>query len=128
MWLLVLSSLESAIFVGCGGGEGGKYKPKLSSSLSGARGSSCSGSASTYSSLGLGLGDGDSGGTTSRAGGIWRRIGNMGLSAGEWAGLASADSAEEEGAVGVRYGSAMVGNNSGTATQGLMCLLVYEVL
>ena len=127
MWLLVLSSLESAIFVCCGGGgKGGKYNPKSSSSLSGARGSSCSGSASAYSSSGSG--DGDGGGITSRAGGIWRRTGDMGLSTGEWAGLASADSAEEEGAVGVRYGSAMVGNDSGTATQGLMCLLVYEVL
>ena len=127
MWLLVLSLLESAIFVGCGGGgEGGKYNPKSSSSLLGARGSSCSGSASAY--LSSGSGDGDSGGTTSRAGGIWRRIGDMGLSTGEWAGLASADSAKEEGAVGVRYGSAMVGNDSGTATQGLMFLLVYEVL
>ena len=82
MWLLVLSSLESAIFVGCGGGgEGGKYKPKPSSSLLGARGSSFSGSASTY--LCLGSGDGDSGGMTSRAGGIWRRTGDMGLRCGE---------------------------------------------
>ena len=89
MWLLVLSSLESTIFVGCGGGgEGGKYNPKSSSSLSGARGSSCSGSR-----------DGDGGGTTSRAGGIWRRIGDMGLRCEEWDGLASADSAKEEGAI-----------------------------
>ena len=78
MWLLVLSSLESAIFVGCGGGgEGGKYNPKSLLLLLGARGSSCSGSTSAYSCLGSG--DGDGGGTTSRAGGIWRRIGDMGL-------------------------------------------------
>ena len=40
-----------------------------------------------------------------------KRSGDTGLRAGEWDGVAAADSTEEEGAVGFRYASAMVGRN-----------------
>jgi hypothetical protein len=47
-----------------------------------------------------------------------KRSGDTGLRAGDWAGVPAADSAEEEGAVGVRYASAMVGKNFGYRERG----------
>ena len=103
-WLLGLrsSSLLSAIFVGSGWDSGsgaysttGSSKSHSSLVLSGSRGE-----LGEFS--GIGSGEGEGGGRTCRGEGMRKRSGDTGLRAGEWDGVAAADSAEEEGAVGFR--------------------------
>ena len=115
-WLLGLqsSSLLSALSVGLGWGSGsgtysttGLSKSHSSSTLSGSRGET-----GRFSGTGSGSGKGEGGGRTFRGEGMHKRSGDMGLRAGEWDGVAAADSAEEEGAVGFRYASAIVMNPS----------------
>ena len=103
-WHLGLRSLSllSAIFVGSGWGSGtysttGSSKSHSSSALSGSRGET-----GEFLVIGSGSGEGEGGGRTCRGEGMRKRSGDTGLRAGEWDGVAAADSAEEEGAVGFR--------------------------